>query len=857
MNLKVLDFIRKRKATFFLGAGISMIPPSCLPSWWQINHTILDALTDESVSLVPEVRELTRLIKKREDDGKLPPEFVAEIITDRIGESYFDVLQALEGDTPNQAHLWLAKLAKAGLLTAIVTTNFDTLIERAFEIVGASLRVFVHLEDYENMDLPEELSTSTKETPCMLLKLHGTATQPNTCIDTLAQRKRGLHPTILNALNLVGSRTFWIILGYSGADLEANSNYLGIRARMNNSPGFTWLHLPDREPLSVVAELADLYGGERGMIEFGILPGWLSDLEDVLPPQISSPEAAVLSSEEIEQIKTETTRSISQHASDWAKARGTAECVITLSDIAIRAGCHDEARSVLLNLLNEINEVEMTSFGLGIVYQELGDIAMHIGENKEALTYYQQSTTHFRDVKHMEGVFHSLQGATKIQTSFGHYAEAEKNLKEYLEYTRSTNDSEAYIHALIDIGSFYREIGKLQNGLEVMQEALPLAIQQGLEILRAHILLGISMIEMELGNPVDAERHATEASNVYSRLGNDSFLSETLRHLAQIHWKRGDVQYAFELLEQAKTKANLAGNKSRMVRAEQVRGEFLVQLGNYSDGETILRKVAKVAESYGNVNLLIVVWQNLGLALQMQGKLEESYTVYKNALTKSEMLELDVQSAGLRNNLGILSEQLGHHKDALENYQAADEVFKRTGQLESIANSKGNIANIHYRLENFEESKNYYRNALDIFEKLQDIGGILRTRYNLANVIYQSGDIQQAKEQYERAISMAEEYSQPALRDYFQLNYANVLFQLEDYPTALELYIKTYASSIGRKDYSQAGMASYYAGLAYLRMNQLQKAIEAVEQAISVWGVLEEEPPMMADAREFLKSLKQ
>ena len=104
---------------------------------------------------------------------------------------------------------------------------------------------------------------------------------------------------------------------------------------------------------------------------------------------------------------------------------------------------------------------------------------------------------------------------------------------------------------------------------------------------------------------------------------------------------------------------------------------------------------------------------------------------------------------------------------------------------------------------------------------------------------------------------MAEEYSQPALRDYFQLNYANVLFQLEDYPTALELYIKTYASSIGRKDYSQAGMASYYAGLAYLRMNQLQKAIEAAEQAIYVWEMLEEEHPMMADAREFLKSLKQ
>jgi len=89
----------------FLGAGISMIPPSCLPSWWQINHVILDALADESAAIVPEVRVLANKIKEKEEEGRLPPEFVAEIITNRIGKSYFEVLQVLEGDKPNLAHI--------------------------------------------------------------------------------------------------------------------------------------------------------------------------------------------------------------------------------------------------------------------------------------------------------------------------------------------------------------------------------------------------------------------------------------------------------------------------------------------------------------------------------------------------------------------------------------------------------------------------------------------------------------------------------------------------------------------------------------------------------------------------------
>ena len=141
MDEKVVEILKKRKACFFLGAGISMIPPSCLPSWWQINHAILDALADESIAIVPEVRELASKIKEREEEGRLPPEFVAEIITNRIGKSYFEVLQVLEGDTPNLAHMWLATLAKAGLLKVIITTNFDTLIEKAFQQVGAPLKV--------------------------------------------------------------------------------------------------------------------------------------------------------------------------------------------------------------------------------------------------------------------------------------------------------------------------------------------------------------------------------------------------------------------------------------------------------------------------------------------------------------------------------------------------------------------------------------------------------------------------------------------------------------------------------------------------------------------------------------------
>ncbi|MFX1533120.1 MAG: SIR2 family protein [Promethearchaeota archaeon] len=538
MDSKILDFIRQRKATFFIGNGVSVIPPSCLPSWWQINHITLDSLANESYSLVPEVKQLTSLIKKREEDGNLPPEFVAEVITNRMGSSYFDVLQVLEGDVLNQVHLWLATLGKADMISAIVTTNFDTLIERAFEIVGVPLRVFVDPQDYETINISEN-SIMAKEDPCMLLKLHGTVNRPDTCIDTLVQRRRGLHPTILRALNYLGHQTFWVFLGYSGADFEADANYLGIRTRVNNAPGFAWLHHPDVTPLPAVTSLTELYGFERGIIEFGALPTWLNDIAKILPLHILPPPAYNLSPETIQKIRAETVMKIALNAQKWASERGEAECALVLSEIGVKAGYYADSKTVLLKLLEGRHEEKLDSFALGIIYQELGNIASHFDENKDALAYYQEAIVHYQHAKNIEGIFHSL-----------------------------------------------------------------------------------------------------------------------------------------------------------------------------------------------------------------------------------------------------------------------------------------------------------------------------RTLYDLANVIYQTGDINQAKNYYEEAIRLSEQYGQQRLRDTFRLNYASKLFQLENYSTALELYTQTFESSKERKDYLQAGRSTYYAGLTHLRMKNQQGAINAIENAISIWQVLEEEPAQLEDAQKLLQSLK-
>lgn len=855
MEQDLLDLIKDRKVTFFVGAGISMIPPACLPSWWQINHAILDALASDASELVTGSRELAELIKKREEDGKLPPEFVAEIITNRIGKSYFDVLQCLEGDKPNKVHLWLATLAKTGILNAIITTNFDTLIERAFNALGVPLTVLLEPQDFQ----PDQLQASQDR--CLLLKLHGTASRPDSCVDTLAQRKKGFPPHVLAMLESLGISSTWLFLGYSGADLDAEPNYLGIRSRIDRSPGFYWLQLPGKEPLTAVSDLVNAYGEAKAKLPVGELPAWLDDLNDILQDgnsaskKVAAPKDSPLKPKQVAQIREKSARKIQAATKKWADKQGAAVCNIILGDIAISAGFRQETETMLRQLIDRQDKITLTDFGFGLLYQELGEILKHFGKNKEALDYYQKSYAHFQGARAHEGMLQSSQNAAQILLSLGYYGEAENLFKGYLDYSRQRDDPEDYVHALLNMGSFYMETGKYDQCLAIINEAIPIAIKNGLELLKAHSLLGRAEVEIDFGQQDKAIEDISEALAVYSRLGSQAYESEALRFLAQLALKQGKIQAGLEKLAEAKEKASMIGNKSRMLRADQIKGEYLLQSGNYLEAEGILRETAQQAEVIGNFNLAIAVWQSAGEALRSQANYEAAQEILQKILTLAEDHELEVKAAGIKVNLGIVAEQKGDLDTALEYYEHALVIFERCQNVDALAGAKGNIANIYFRQGKFAEAKNAYEETLALFEQLNYIDGILRTLYNIANVTYQLGDIDQAKDFYARAIQRAEEFQQAGLRDNFRLNYANVLFQLKELEEAFSLYEATYTSCSERQDYYLAGLASYYASLIQMQFQDKDAAAQLVQQALTAWDQLNEQPSQYAEAAAFLQNL--
>ena len=124
--ISLINAIRSETLVVFAGAGVSMGPPANMPSFAGLVAAVAQAT---SVERLPDETE-DRFLGRLEDSG-------VEIhdIVGRILRSY--------GESPTDLHRNLLRLYHPSRSPRIVTTNFDTLFERAAETIFATdLEIF-------------------------------------------------------------------------------------------------------------------------------------------------------------------------------------------------------------------------------------------------------------------------------------------------------------------------------------------------------------------------------------------------------------------------------------------------------------------------------------------------------------------------------------------------------------------------------------------------------------------------------------------------------------------------------------------------------------------------------------------
>ena len=214
----LIQAMSDRSLAILCGAGVSMLPPSYLPGWWEFNVLLFDEIKRSACRILPE--GMAPLFQRMHLSDNSVLSFSERVETLFAGEGYFPVLDVLDGKEPNENHRAMAELAGRGVLKIILSTNFDTLIEQAFDDAGVPLEVAVG----------ETGLAGLSGSACVLMKLHGSVGAHSTLIDTVRQKLRGLPGDLRSKIATVAATHHILALGISGADLRFRHDYLPLAA---------------------------------------------------------------------------------------------------------------------------------------------------------------------------------------------------------------------------------------------------------------------------------------------------------------------------------------------------------------------------------------------------------------------------------------------------------------------------------------------------------------------------------------------------------------------------------------------------------------------------------------------------
>lgn len=214
---KVTAIINSRQRKVFLvGAGISKDPPTSFPLAFELVSAFLECVSQT----IPAFARFVNLVEQAVRQGIVGYrlEVLLEIARQGIGDQVLTLLSFLDHGVPNIFHNLLAFYLTKGHI--VVTTNFDTMIEDAYErLTGDTKGLTVILSE-------KQFETASRSLPLggLLIKLHGSVRNARkkpsygSIQITLASMANGLSRGKRRLLKRLLKEYDFIVLGYSGND---------------------------------------------------------------------------------------------------------------------------------------------------------------------------------------------------------------------------------------------------------------------------------------------------------------------------------------------------------------------------------------------------------------------------------------------------------------------------------------------------------------------------------------------------------------------------------------------------------------------------------------------------------------
>jgi tetratricopeptide (TPR) repeat protein len=774
-------FSESRLYTFLVGAGISMDPPSCVPSARLFVNELFKYYAPEE-----EIEKLSSLENLR-----------YEILVEKV-QNLFDkelkFLDYLSGvKEPNFIHLFLANMIMR--YNYVITTNFDYLIEMAlkkkleiypsFHNFHKKVMIIITKEDYQ-----KKVSFQFP-----IIKIHGskwdvikgrlTKDSLVTTISALGrEREKGetfaIEPYKKPLINEVMNGRDLVIMGYSGSDDFDISPML---KELSNMKKIIWIEhdqnlTPGKEEIYRYKSVEDL--SELRSSELTKLDKFLGELASEKKIEVFKIKAktidfvkeqlAPIYNESFELLKKDTPEISSFgdymqethfEAVTSSKYRLAHELFYELGDIESAERTAKQGLNISGQSGNAINQNYFTN-ALGLVYLSKGDYDI-------ALEHFEKSlklTENLNQTAEKIGIFLNIgelyRKKSDLKNAFKYSFEAAGLLTE-------NTPNLLKFSILNNLGILYRDNGDLPSAIKNIESALEIAEKSGDLYRKSLCLSNLAGINLTQGFLNPALGYASEALKIDEQLGDLNSMSNTLNTIGNVYRTAGQYNQAFQYLERAYQTAINIQNLDVKARAANGMGVIYYQTGKFELSFEKYNEAFNVSKDIGDFSMQATCLNNIGMYYRAKRDFNEALELFNQSITLTEKIG-EKPNLGVRyGNRASIYEFRREFEKALEEYQKALSVEQSLGNLEGVANQLTNIGGISGDLGRYEDTIKNYSQVLNIMENLGNKPGIARSLNNLGIVYYK----------YKKEPQKSLDFLQRALEIYKELNIPQMIISTQ------------------------------------------------------------------------------
>ncbi len=572
----IKDFVEEHRNNLLIlaGAGVSMDPPSCLPSAKSLMDSIIDfcALGDygQIIKKIPNLRY----------------EYVVQEFRDLVDHDLDFLDFFVDVEKPNKNHFMLADQIIQGNL--VITTNFDILVEQALanllrnhQSSNKKCKAIITKEDF----LECQKDPHYIENFFTLLKFHGSPinyfTRENTkssvvtTLDNLSldiedeQNPLSLPAYKEDVFQSLDKNRFLIVLGYGGGDTfdiipEINA--------MSELKGILWInHIPN----SHNASNWNIFEGSQKIID-KIFPGSIQEvlsqicrLRKIPVFEIGGTTSSILEflfphHSQVDLLVSSESAIFLSKFSNWLV--NELEPPSKLKKILFSEHCLKNYQQYLpaldlLKSLKELSEAKNDLKMLAYSYNEMGIIYSKLGESLKALDYYEHALTLDKKIGNTDSLSTDYLNIGSLHQILGNYDKAYEYLNQAYEINFKAGDQQAMVSSLIQLGALYHGKEDWEAALRYYNWAKDEAREVGHQGYISSILNNIGEIYRETGKYEKANEFYEQSLAIDRALGNQQAISVKFNNLGLIHQFNKKFQKAMEYFNNAHEIAQIFGDR--------------------------------------------------------------------------------------------------------------------------------------------------------------------------------------------------------------------------------------------------------------------------------------------------------